>query len=77
LDFSQYIGQIIDPLVILDDYYKTAKKPELQPFFILDEIQDIGNMQELVLYFFTHQYKVFISGSNSKMLSLELNTDFR
>jgi len=40
-------------------------------------VQDIENYQKLVLTFYTQGYQVFISGSNSKLLSSELVTEFR
>jgi predicted AAA+ superfamily ATPase len=75
LNLIQYANKTIDPLQLLDSYYK--KFPNLKPFFVLDEVQDIANFRELVLFLFDHQYKIFISGSNSKLLAGELSTHFR
>ena len=75
LNLAQYANKTVDPLQILDSYFQ--KFPDLQPFFVLDEVQDIANFRELVLFLFDHHYKVFISGSNSKLLASELSTHFR
>jgi predicted AAA+ superfamily ATPase len=77
IDFSHYAGQTIDPLLLLEEYYKTAPHPDLPPFFIFDEVQDIANLRQLILHLFNHQYKIFMSGSNSKLLASELSTHFR
>ena len=44
---------------------------------IFDEVQDIENFQKLVLQLYIQWYQIFISGSNSKLLSSELVTEFR
>jgi len=44
---------------------------------IFDEIQDIENFQNLVLQLYNQGYQIFISGSNSNLLSSELVTEFR
>ena len=77
IDFSQYAGQTIGPLRLLEEYYTITSKPNLEPLFVFDEVQDIANLRQLVLHLFNHQYKIFISGSNSKLLSSELSTHFR
>jgi predicted AAA+ superfamily ATPase len=75
LDFSFQVGQNINPLQLISDYFEL--NPDQQPVFVLDEIQDIANMKELVLYLYNQQYKIFMSGSNAKLLSSELSTHFR
>jgi predicted AAA+ superfamily ATPase len=77
IDFSEYEGQTIDPDQLVEDYYKTAEKPDLPPFFVFDEIQEIANLRQFVLRLFNQQYKIFLSGSNSKLLASELSTHFR
>jgi predicted AAA+ superfamily ATPase len=75
MDFSLHTGETIDPFQLLESYH--SKYPNSQPLFVLDEVQDIANMQELILFLYNQNYKVFISGSNSKLLSSELSTHFR
>jgi predicted AAA+ superfamily ATPase len=62
-------------MTLIEDY-KTLF-PDKKPVFIFDEVQDIANMRQLVLGLFNWQYKLFISGSNSSLLSSELSTHFR
>ncbi len=47
------------------------------PFLIFDEVQDVLNREKLVLYFYSRWYNIFVSWSNSKVLSSELATQFR
>lgn len=75
IDFSVYKGEVIEPEDIVKSYY--ALWNTKRPVFVLDEVQDIENYQKLVLTFYTQGYQVFISGSNSKLLSSELVTEFR
>jgi predicted AAA+ superfamily ATPase len=75
LDFSFQAGQRIDPIQLMSSYFEL--NPNQAPLFILDEVQDIANMRELILYLYNQHYKIFISGSNSKLLSSELSTHFR
>ena len=75
IDFSIYKWEIINPEEIIKSYYSlwNSKKPLL----IFDEVQDIENFQKLVLQLYIQWYQIFISGSNSKLLSSELVTEFR
>lgn len=75
LDFSLNSWEIIDYNKLLEEYKSIF--PAKKPFFVFDEIQDIWNFREFVLSIFNWWYKVFISGSNSKLLSSELSTHFR
>jgi len=57
--------------------YKTTLKPEGRIYLFLDEVQNIAGWEHLVNSFsqdYIDEYEVFISGSNSKMLSGELAT---
>lgn len=73
-DFSEYVWQEFDFDKLLQGFYDSY--PDLEPFFIFDEIQEISNFRQWVLKLFNKWYKVFISWSNSKMLSSELSTHF-
>ncbi len=73
-DFSEYVWQEFDFDTLLQNFYDLY--PNLEPFFIFDEIQEVSNFRQWVLKLFNKWYKVFMSGSNSKMLSSELSTHF-
>ncbi len=75
IDFSIYKGEIINPEDIIKSYYSLWNKEK--PLLIFDEIQDIENFQQLVLQLYSGWYQIFISGSNSNLLSSELVTQFR
>jgi predicted AAA+ superfamily ATPase len=75
IDFTLYENGIIDPMLLLQEYYELF--PDKQPFFVFDEIQEIANFKEFVLALFIQQHKIFLSGSNSRLLSSELSTQFR
>lgn len=75
IDFSESIEKNIDFNTIVENYYELF--PHGTPFFIFDEIQEIQNFKEWVLSLFNRGYKIFLSGSNSNMLSSELSTQFR
>lgn len=74
IDFAQYSNEVIDPQILLNSYFDT--NPVDDPFLIFDEVQDIANFKEFVLFFYNKWYKIFLSGSNSKLLSSELSTEF-
>lgn len=57
--------------------YKSRLKPEGKIYLFIDEIQNIDGWEKLVNSYsqdFSESYELFISGSNSKMLSGELAT---
>lgn len=58
-------------------HYKAKLKPKGKVYLFLDEIQNIHQWERLVNSYaqdYTESYELFISGSNSKMLSGELST---
>lgn len=58
-------------------HYKKALKPKGKIFLVLDEIQNITGWEHLINSYsqdYTSDYEVFISGSNSQLLSGELAT---
>ena len=75
IDFSIYKWEIITPEDIIKSYYSLWNKEK--PLLIYDERQDIENFQQLVLQLYSGWYQIFISGSNSNLLSSELVTQFR
>jgi predicted AAA+ superfamily ATPase len=75
LDFSIFKWEIINSDEIIKSYFSLWNKEK--PVLILDEIQDIENFQKVVLQLYTQWYQLFISWSNSKLLSKELVTEFR
>lgn len=75
IDFSLYTNEVVDPRGLLWDFKEIY--PDKEPFFVFDEIQDIANFKEFVLSLYNLWHKIFLSGSNSKLLSSELSTHFR
>ena len=75
IDFSIFAWDKIDPEDIIKSYYSLGNNKK--PLLVFDEVQDIENFQKLVLQLYTQWYQIFISGSNSKLLSSELVTEFR
>lgn len=75
IDFAQYNNETLDPQELLSNYFDI--NPIDEPFLIFDEVQDIANFREFVLFFYNKGFKIFLSGSNSKLLSSELSTQFR
>lgn len=58
-------------------FYVDKIKPKGKVYLFIDEIQNIEHWEKLVNSYsqnFVNQYELFISGSNSKMLSGELST---
>ena len=75
IDFD-FVNHYTD-LEQLIKYYQVTLKPQGKIYLFLDEIQNITQWERLVNSYsqdFTQSYEVFISGSNSKMLSGELAT---
>ncbi len=64
----------------LEELFKTyiAKiKPKGKVYIFLDEVQNISNWEKFVVSYsqdYTHDYEIFITGSNSQLLSSELAT---
>lgn len=75
IDFAEIIERKIDFNKILSSFYELY--PNLEPFFVFDEVQDIDNFKEWIIWLFNKWFKVFISWSNSKLLSQEISTQFR
>lgn len=75
LDFTEILDKKIDFNKILESFYQLY--PDLEPFFVFDEIQDIENFKEGIISLFNKGFKLMLSGSNSKLLSKELSTEFR
>lgn len=58
-------------------YYKIKLKPEGKIYLLIDEIQNIHQWEKIVNSYsqdFTEEYEIFITGSNSNMLSGELSS---
>jgi len=75
IDFSLFDGEKIDYKNLILQFKELY--PDQEPFFVFDEIQDIANFREFVLWIYNSWYKIFLSWSNSKLLSSELSTHFR
>ncbi len=75
IDFD-FVNHYTD-LEQLIKHYKLTLEPQGKIYLFLDEVQNISQWERLVNSYsqdFTQNYEVFISGSNSKMLSGELAT---
>lgn len=75
VDFDE-IGNYKD-LQKLIEYYKKEIKPKGKVYILLDEIQEIEQWEKIVNSFsqdYKEKYEVFLTGSNSKLLSGELAT---
>ena len=75
LDFSEFVDKKIDFNKIVESFYELY--PKLTPFFIFDEIQEVTNFTPWLLWLFNKWYKIFVSGSNSHLLSSEIATQLR
>ncbi len=64
-------------LISLFNVYLEQLKPQGRIYIFIDEIQNIDSWERFVNSYsqdFTHEYEIFITGSNSKMLAGELAT---
>lgn len=62
----------------LIDFVKTNRLPSLDTYVFIDEVQNIKDFEEMLNSLnFGMNCKVYVTGSNSKMLSFELNTLLR
>lgn len=62
-------------LTELFERYRCELKPEGKVYIFIDEVQNIGEWERFANSYsqdFTHDYELFLTGSNSKMLSGEL-----
>ena len=71
LDFD-FIENYKDLNIFIKDYFKNCKKKR---FLFIDEIQEIESWEKAISSFFAEDnYDIYITGSNSKLLSSELST---
>ena len=75
IDFTSFLDNEFDVEKLLEDFYLLY--PDKIPFFVFDEIQELKNFEKIVMYLFNMGFKIFLSGSNSKLLSSQLSTIFR
>ena len=75
IDFTAFLYDDFDVEKLLEDFFELF--PDKKPFFVFDEIQELENFNKIVMYLFNSWYKIFLSWSNSKLLSSELSTIFR
>jgi hypothetical protein len=79
-----------DPLKLLEYITSKANNSKLQYYIFLDEIQYVGKKKihdnpEIIIGFYdvlnglaqNHNYDIYVTGSNSKMLSADIATEFR
>ena len=62
--------------LILDSYFELYPEKD-SPYLFLDEIQNIDGWEKFVRRLSDNKYKVFVTGSNSKLLSREIATALR
>ncbi len=75
IDFTSFLYDNFDIEKLLEEFFTLF--PYKKPFFVFDEIQELENFSKVVMYIFNNNYKIFLSWSNSKLLSSELSTIFR
>jgi len=75
IDFTSFLDNEFDVEKLLENFYLLY--PDKAPFFVFDEIQELKNFEKIVMYLFNMGFKIFLSGSNSKLLSSQLSTIFR
>ena len=72
LDFEDFLVKQSKSLEVLEFILTKNKK-----FVFLDEVQNLENWESLVRTLLNQGYKVFITGSSSKLLSKEIATQLR
>lgn len=75
IDFTSFLYEDFDIEKLIENFYEL--NPNKTPFFVFDEIQELENFNKIVMYLYNNNYKIFLSWSNSKLLSSELSTIFR
>jgi len=75
IDFTSFLYEDFDVEKLLENFFELY--PKKKPFFVFDEIQELDNFKKIVMYLYNSNYKIFLSGSNSKLLSSEISTIFR
>ena len=60
---------------ILEAYFELYEKSD--PFIFLDEVQNVSNWERFTRRLNDQNYRVFITGSNSRMLGREIATSLR
>ncbi len=75
IDFTAFLYDDFSVEKLLENFFELY--PNKKPFFVFDEIQELINFKKIVIYLFNEWYKLFLSGSNSKLLSSEISTVFR
>jgi uncharacterized protein len=71
LDFSELDNHTISLTEIYQSYFPR------KPFFILDEIQELENFESELIFLYNEGCDIFVSGSNSHLLSADIATKLR
>lgn len=71
LDFSELDNHAIN---LTEIYQSFAPR---KPFFILDEIQELENFESELIFLYNEGCDIFVSGSNSHLLSVDIATKLR
>ncbi len=74
IDFAEFYKKDFEFEILLENFYELF--PNIEPFFVFDEIQEINNFRAGILRLFNKWLKIFVTWSNSNLLSSELSTHF-
>ena len=75
-NFEEFLGELGNPLDIIKTHIEIYGKEPKYLFF--DEIQALKNWEKFVYYLYeSKKYIIFLTGSNSKLLSKEIATQLR
>lgn len=75
IDFSSLLKKDINLDTIEESYQSLF--PDKKPFFIFDEVQELNNFPEKLIWLLNKWYKVIITWSNAHLLSKEISTILR
>ena len=75
IDFSWILKKDIDLNFLENEYLSLF--PDKKPFFIFDEIQELENFPEKLIWLLNKWYKIIITWSNAHLLSKEISTILR
>jgi len=75
LDFSSLLDKDLDLNLLEEEYFSLF--PDKKPFFVFDEIQELNNFPEKLIWLLNKNYKIIITGSNAHLLSKEISTLLR
>jgi len=75
INFSNLLFKKFNIEKLIEEYFELF--PSNKPVFFFDEIQELKDFDKILLFLQSNNYQIFVTWSNSKLLSKEISTNLR